>query len=203
MEFRRITSHEDKWFGYCMELYEQSFPYIERRDRSRVEQDLKNDQFHFMTFYANSDVPDTDMTADHIGSDNNSDTAPAGFISYWVSPQRYIYGEHFAVNPDMRGSGIGAEVLQHLKSMNIPIILEIENPEDELTIRRKNFYLRNGFFLNSHYHEQPPYHSDCPPLPMKIMTWPREFTPEEYERLRKYQLSIISSELSLQDTENK
>lgn len=175
MEYKRITTPEDPWFGQCMDLYELSFPYEERRDRCRVEEDLKDSRYHFMAF----------------SMENGNE--PSGFIAYWIfpEPEGYIYGEHFAVNPALRRGGIGASVLEHFKSYNLPIILEIELPEDELKTRRMNFYLRNGFIMNPHKHMQPPYHPDSQALPLRVMTWPREFSAEEYERFRTDQIGII------------
>ena len=101
--------------------------------------------------------------------------------------------EHFAVNSAIRGRGTGTAVLDYVKSMDIPMILEIEPPceDDEMTLRRRLFYERNGFILNPYEHVQPAYHEDARPVPMRIMTWPYVFSEEEYMRFRADQISIM------------
>lgn len=169
MHFKRITSAEGRIFEECMSIYEQSFPRDERRSREENRRIIGSQDFHFLA----------------VTEDENSCT-PVGFITFWeMGNGKYFYGEHLATNPGIRNKGYGAAILSHLKSYGKPVILEIENPEDELTSRRKNFYERNGFILNGHRHIQLKYHKDSTELEMKIMTWPHAFSENEYEEFRK------------------
>ena len=97
------------------------------------------------------------------------------------------------MDPSRRGGGTGTRVLDYIKSLGIPMILEIELPsqEDEMTLRRKLFYERNGFILNPHRHIQPAYHDDSVPVEMHIMSWPYVFSKEEYETFRADQAGIM------------
>lgn len=176
MNARRIVSPSDPMLPGCIRIYEDSFPYAERRSTEELVSMLQDDRLHFIVF-----------------SGECWEDGPLGFFTFWDFGHGYLYGEHFAVTPACRGGGIGTRVLDYIKSMEIPMILEIETPsdEDETTLRRRLFYERNGFILNPHEHVQPAYHSDSEPVPMKVMTWPYVFSPEEYEQFRTDQLGIM------------
>ncbi len=94
-----------------------------------------------------------------------------GILFYWES-REFIYLEHFAIAPSLRGGGLGAKALALLKSKGKPIVLEIELPVDGLTRRRKAFYERNGFLENPWQHIQPIYRADDEPLPLMLLSCP-------------------------------
>ncbi|MEI3140799.1 MAG: hypothetical protein V8S34_04075 [Lawsonibacter sp.] len=59
-------------------------------------------------------------------------------------------------------------------------MLEIDPPVDELSIRRKGFYERAGFWANPFLHVHPPYrpHSGHP---LTVMTYPTPWDRGTYE----------------------
>ena len=72
-----------------------------------------------------------------------------GFLFLWVL-RDFVFVENFAIQPASRNLGLGSAMLSHLKEQfHLPVILEVEPPEDELTRRRVAFYERNGFCLNT------------------------------------------------------
>lgn len=172
MDSVRIVSPADSLYAGCLKIYEESFPYEERRSTAGLSEVLGDGRYHFVAF-------------------TDGERRLLGFFTYWDFGSGYIYGEHFAVDPSRRGGGIGAAILGEVKSLGHPVILEIEVPHDETTLRRKLFYERNGFIINEFDHVQPSYHSDSSPVPMKIMTWPYVFSREEYMRFRDDQLGIM------------
>lgn len=96
----------------------------------------------------------------------------AGMVTTWHFDQ-FIYIEHLAVNPKVRGRGIGAELLSVLSAqVGKPIVLEVELPNEAepMTIRRINFYTRNGFTLLDYDYIQPPYSPELSEVPLKLMT---------------------------------
>lgn len=104
----------------------------------------------------------------------------AGMVTTWHFDQ-FVYIEHLAVNPGIRGRGVGAELLGVLSSqVGKPIVLEVELPNeaDPMTIRRINFYTRNGFTLLEHNYVQPPYTPELPEVPLKLMTTDSTIAPE-------------------------
>ena len=85
------------------------------------------------------------------------DQEPVGFMAV----RRYrdlVYLAYFAVRADLRSKGIGGEALRELIRRNPgrQIILEYEAPEingkiSTMRLRRKRFYLRNGFHETGWY----------------------------------------------------
>jgi len=72
-----------------------------------------------------------------------------GFLLLWVL-DGFVFVENFAVQSDLRGQGLGSDLLRVLTGhFGLPVILEVEPPEDDLTRRRVAFYERNGYHLNA------------------------------------------------------
>lgn len=94
----------------------------------------------------------------------------AGLLTYWEFP-RFIYIEHLATEPQIRGRGIGAKALAALENVkNLPVVLEVEPPVDDITRRRIGFYQRNGFVLwEKSPYLQPPYEPGYQPLSLYLM----------------------------------
>ena len=61
-------------------------------------------------------------------------------------PNDITYLMYFAIDEQYRNNGIGSKALQKLVVSKDNVLLCIEKPIDEITQRRKEFYLRNGFF---------------------------------------------------------
>ncbi|MDD2961005.1 MAG: GNAT family N-acetyltransferase [Muribaculaceae bacterium] len=139
MNYKKISS-ENQLIYQIKLLYLSAFPKNERRDFDKVIEILKYNNL-FNIFVATDDQ-------------NNF----CGFISYWEWND-FIYIEHFAVEPELRGNKIGEKMINHFKEINNkPIILEVEPPTCEIAQRRINFYLRCNFILNSNVeYMQPPY----------------------------------------------
>lgn len=176
MNIRRIVTPSDPLYADCVRIYENSFPYAERRDTAGMTEYLKDDRLHFLAFYG-----------------DREEDGPYVFFTFWDFGHGYLYGEHFAVDPSRRGGGTGTAVLDYIKGLGRPMLLEIELPveDDEMTFRRKLFYERNGFILNPWRHVQPAYHDDSVPVEMHIMSWPYVFSKEEYETFRADQAGIM------------
>ena len=58
------------------------------------------------------------------------------------------------------------------KASGRAVVLEIEPPEDDLTKRRQNFYLRNGFGFNPYVHHHPPYRAGDERHLLNVMSFP-------------------------------
>lgn len=134
-------------------LYIGSFPPEERRDWDLVMR-LADDEpmFDFNVIMA--------------------DGRPAGFITVWhLGPVRYV--EHFVTDPQLRGAGIGAEVIKALINASaIPVILEVEpQSAGEMACRRIGFYSRNGMIPHHDFaYIQPPYRDGLPSVELTLMT---------------------------------
>ncbi len=93
---------------------------------------------------------------------------PVGLLNYWDFGA-WVYVEHFATLPSLRGTGIGARVLS-LFNESGTTVLEVELPTDEMSCRRIGFYRRSGFEVMDGEYIQPAYKPGSSPLPMKIMS---------------------------------
>ena len=81
------------------------------------------------------------------------DDAILGYAALWTAPDTpLILLDYLGVTAMHRNCGLGAEILARLKQQGRPLVLESELPiaganevENELRLRRINFYQRNGF----------------------------------------------------------
>ena len=103
-----------------------------------------------------------------------------GYFCYWEF-EDFMYVEHFAILKELRGSGIGTKFFKwFLPTINKPFILEVEDPVDEDTIRRVNFYKNSGFVLNNYEYYQPSYHDGSDSVPMKIVSYKSPITKQQF-----------------------
>ncbi|MCM1312453.1 MAG: GNAT family N-acetyltransferase [Bacteroides sp.] len=152
LDIRRIRTSDTLLYRFMEELIIKSFPPEEYRKLSdlRMFTDEKR-LFH------NNVVLDGDNAI--------------GIITYWHFGT-FCYVEHFAIHPAYRNNGYGSSVLDCLcRTLNMPVVLEVEMPENEMSRRRIEFYRRNGFELWNEEYFQPPYKSGDSFLPMRIMAY--------------------------------
>lgn len=153
MEFKKLEAPDYPDF---LTLYNQSFPPDQRRSYCDGQHlaafiDEKGGKFHIIA------AKDEDQFL--------------GFISYWIF-EKYIYVEHFAVKPHLRGKKIGTLLLDNLiNEVRSDILLEVELPDSEDNIRRIQFYQRNGFRCRDEIaYTQPPYEPGKDPVRLMLMT---------------------------------
>ena len=107
-----------------------------------------------------------------------------GMISYWAMEDFY-YIEHFAIDPTLRNGGYGKRVLEMIKKqLKSPIVLEVEEPNDEMSTRRIHFYERLEFTLHRKPYMQPPYRKGDSGLPMLLMTYGDIDMDRDFERVK-------------------
>lgn len=112
------------------------------------------------------------------------DNEMIGFFTVWEF-ESFRFGDHFAVDPEKRGAKIGSSLLKFvLEESSLPLIIEVEFPENEIAQRRLNFYLRNGFIENSFKYLLPPMQEGCSPLPMIILSYPIALDSNDFEGAR-------------------
>ncbi len=145
---RRVTSFEE--FAPLFPLYEMAFPQEERRDRDSFSEVFLDTHAEFWFVEQRGEVQ--------------------GFLNTWRF-EECLYGEHFAVFPEARGNRIGEHALRVvLEHERLPILIEIEPPEDEIKMRRKAFYERMGLRVVSTTYQQPPYAKGGLGLPLYLMS---------------------------------
>ena len=162
---QRIKSEQTKEYKYVEDLFITAFPPEERRDLDK--QKVLTDQQPL--FYNNIIL---------------EEEAPIGFITYWEFPN-YYYIEHFAIHPSQRNGGYGQKVLNHLHAqLNLPIVLEVERPINELSSRRIGFYERLGYKLWKQDYSQPPYREGDNFFPMYVMVYGELDEKKDYQRIK-------------------
>lgn len=151
IEVKQVTTQDEVHYAFVEALMHTAFPQEERRDTPQQrEYSDHHPQFH-----------------NNIVLQGNT---PIGMISYWNMGD-FFYIEHFAIDPARRNGGYGKQVLQVLQQkLQAPLVLEVEKPEDEFSIRRIGFYQREGFTLHEKPYMQPPYRPTDSGLPMLLMT---------------------------------
>lgn len=105
-----------------------------------------------------------------------------GLVLWWeFDDLRYI--EHLATLPNLRGKGFGSLILTtFIARSEVPVLLEVEHPTDEIGHRRIGFYQRAGFVLNSQSYSHPPYKKGGAYVPLMLMTHLKMITDEELTR---------------------
>ena len=105
-----------------------------------------------------------------------------GILSYYLSNE-FVFIDYFAIDGDHKGKGLGSKMLKYFIAMvDVMVILEVEYPEDEQSIRRIAFYQKCGLVLNDQY--------DYCVLPVRnlkhclyfhLMSYPKAITEDEFE----------------------
>lgn len=160
MTFERITSPDHPAFDRAFALYTISFPLHEQRTREKQERVLSHPEYHFDVIWEGETF--------------------VGILLHWEE-EGFSYVEHFATDPALRGQGLGARALELLNSRGKSVVLEIDPPVDELSIRRKGFYQRAGFWENPFLHVHPPYRPQFKGHPLTVMTYPTPWDRGTYE----------------------
>lgn len=165
IEIEQIKTADSKKYLFVEELLTSAFPQEEHRDLSIQREFTDNNPLFYNS----------------IILDNGS---PIGLLSYWRFEQ-FIYIEHFAIHPSKRNGGMGQKVLSIFKEkIHLPIVLEVELPEDEISKRRILFYEREGFSLWKHEYQQPPYRNGDSFLPMYIMVHGKLNITTDFENIK-------------------
>lgn len=165
MEFFRVTSVDDEKFNTAMELYKVSFPKREQREEKSQKKILSDNEYHFDTVFDGKIF--------------------VGMILYWET-EEFIYVEHFCINTELRNKGYGKKILEKINQKGKCVILEIDPPIDEISIRRKGFYERVGYNENSYIHIHPPYHTKNSGHKLTVMSYPNPLKDTEYNKFKEY-----------------
>ncbi len=149
---QRINTADVDHYRYMEQLLIQSFPKEEHNDLHI----LREHADCFAHYYSNV-ILDNDI--------------PVGFILYWDFGDFY-YVENVAIHPDQRNTGYGRQLFELLtRQFNRPIVLEVEPADEEIALRRINFYKRLQFVLWDGEYHQPSYRSEGDSRPMHLMVW--------------------------------
>ncbi|MFF2908037.1 GNAT family N-acetyltransferase [Paenibacillus sp. NPDC057934] len=153
-------------FDQVYDIMKQSFPEAEYREYSKQKKLLSNSRYRLHT-------------------EVNEQNEVIGFLAGWEF-ETFRYVENVAVSPNIRGGGIGKRLMERfMKQSDLPVILEVELPNDELKRRRIGFYERLGFCLLDYSYVQPPLRATQQTLPLQIMSYPVGLTLTQFEMVRE------------------
>lgn len=96
----------------------------------------------------------------------------AGLITLWRF-ERFAYIEHLAIDPRLRGYGIGNKAIRLIidRIRQSPLVVEIEPPRADKpeTVSRHKFYQKLGFQTIEESYIQPPYADGLPSVALHLM----------------------------------
>ena len=146
---KRIKTTTSEEYRFVEELLTASFPADEYRPLEEQRINVESvDRFHMNILTAGEE--------------------PVGLLGYWQF-EGFVYVEHFAILPTLRGNGYGREAINGLIKEKGRIVLEVERPTDDLSRRRITFYTRCGLTLSPEEYIQPAYRTGGNEIPMHLM----------------------------------
>ena len=74
-------------------------------------------------------------------------------MCYIVNCDGAYYLMYLAIQDELRNKKYGSKILEDLKEKYKTLFLSIDKPIDEISIKRKKFYFRNGFYDTNKYYE--------------------------------------------------
>lgn len=153
-------------FRQAWAIYEASFPVDERRPLSAQLQVQVDSRYAF-----------TPLLDPH-GS-------VVGVLGLW-SFESFTFLEHIAVSSACRGSGLGTATIKELQAaVSLPLVLEAEVAEmSGLATKRIRWYGSLGFNCNQQEYVQPPYAVQRNPVPCRIMSYPHQLSPVDFQSIR-------------------
>jgi len=161
MNFKRITSISDTDFKLTWGTYSSSFPDYEKRLLASHKRAFEDSRFYANSVYDNDNY--------------------IGFIFFWILGS-YIFVEHFAIEEKFRNNSYGSKIITKLTEENKTyiILLEIDPPDDEISIRRFDFYNRLGFRNNDIIHCIPSFQKKLGNYILNLLSYGRVITDDEY-----------------------
>jgi len=142
----------DNEINLILDIYTNSFPEDERRNVESLTKELDNILFHPNIIFFREKL--------------------IGLFFFWEFSQ-FVYIEHFAIEKCSRSKGLGKNVLVDFINKAIkPVVLEIEKPVNESTLKRMIFYNSLGFEVIDYNYFQPPYELDKKSVEMYLLSLP-------------------------------
>jgi ribosomal protein S18 acetylase RimI-like enzyme len=162
---QKLASNDKIFLKKIKKIYENAFPFNERRNFKDVIALIADQRFHLSAITFENEV--------------------VGMLSIWDFDS-FVYIEHFAIDEVFRGNGLGSHVLQMIIREEIrQIVLEVELPEDEISLKRIKFYEGFGFNICHELYIQPPYDKDKEAVTMFIMSRQAIASLSDFQLIRK------------------
>lgn len=153
-------------FDRIYEILKSSFPDEELRTKENQKALLNKEYYHIS-------VAKTEDEKDITG------------VLCFYEFDSFIFIEHFAVAPDLRGKQIGSRLLEGFLMCNEkPVVLEVEPETDDITRKRIAFYKKYGFFLLDYDYQQPPMRNNTDAIKLQIMSYPHPLNKDGFNKIK-------------------
>ena len=107
------------------------------------------------------------------------------FIAEWRL-DGFCFVEHFAVNPAIRGKGLGTDVFgTYLEQADCPVVIEVDDASTQEATRRVAFYERLNLRLSEIRYPQPKLRVGGEPVPLRMMVYPDAVTEDALQMMRE------------------
>ncbi|PKP20839.1 MAG: GNAT family N-acetyltransferase [Bacteroidetes bacterium HGW-Bacteroidetes-19] len=158
----RIQSSQDSRFEETWELYQSSFPPHEQRPLFVQKWTLRKPEYHCDIILQNEQLI---------------------ALLFWWEIDTFRFIEHFAINQNIRNQGIGTQLIKEFISLSEQhVLLEVEPEQIEVNLKRIRFYERLSFEINPFPYAQPSFRDGEPPIPLHLMSYPKQLTQEQFIR---------------------
>lgn len=164
LQFIPFRAPSDKGWSEAASLYRAAFPVKE----------IRSEADHLRA------LDDPAFEADGIWLGETF----AGLLYFWKHKE-WHYIEHLAIDPELRGHRIGSRALEAF-CRGKQVILEIDPPEDEISIRRLHFYQRLGFVENPHPYLHPSFQQPFETHRLVLLSYPRAIENDEAREIADF-----------------
>lgn len=165
IEIKQVKAQDEVNYTFVEKLMHTAFPQEERRDTvQQREYSDNNPRF-----------------CNNIILENGNSI---GMISYWTMGDFTISNISLLI-PASETEGMENVCWNDKKQLKGPIVLEVEEPNDEMSTRRIHFYKRLEFTLHKKPYIQPPYRKGDSGLPMLLMTYGDIDMESDFEKVKK------------------
>ena len=120
--------------------------YLDKIEKLYLNSFPKSERFPFWILKESSKSDNSNLSAIIV------DNVCVG-MCYIVNCIDAYYIMYFAIEPNLRNKKYGSGILKNLKEKYKILFLSIEKSNDDTGLKRKNFYLKNGFHETNKYYE--------------------------------------------------
>lgn len=167
LRFEQVDEHHPLWSRFYG-FYEEAFPDSERKSEAELLRGapMTNPEWrpeHRLYFL---------------------DEEPVAALSFWWKNED-VFGEYLAVRPDKRNLRLGQRIFEGMMQETGSIVLEIEVPETEWSVRRLGFYERLGFVPQMKNYHMPDMSRPGEAVPMWLLRWPEALDESVNDKLER------------------
>lgn len=165
IEIKQVKTQDEVNYTFVEKLMHTAFPQEERRDTVQ-QREYSDNNLRF---------------CNNIILENGNSI---GMISYWTMGD-FTISNILLLIPVSETAVMENVYWNDKKQLKGPIVLEVEEPNDEMSTRRIHFYKRLEFTLHKKPYMQPPYRKGDNGLPMLLMTYGDIDMESDFEKVKK------------------